>query len=352
MTDTRNASARPSGDELPSLLLPVLQEQLDRDVTIAEWRPATQGFSTESYLFNAVDPDGQVQRLVLRRPPERPLFPDYDLLRQVRVMRQLQSTGLQVPGVLWLDRSSHDLGSPYFVMEHIDSAGTASDFPSYHETGMYFEATPEQRRSMWWGCVDTIAKVHQLDWPALDLGFLAYPAFGDAPLEQVVTYLDEAIRWASADRPRPALQRGLKWLKENLYEPEHVVLCWGDSRLSNILYGEDFDVRAVIDWETAYLGDHEADLAWLLFLDWASTEHSGLEPLDGTPLRSEVIERYEQQTGWTVKNLRYNEVLAAVILSCPLLRLEAKLRSDGSIDADVGFADFCSVRIDQLLSDG
>ena len=61
-----------------------------------------------------------------------------------------------------------------------------------------------------------------------------------------------------------------EWLRDNVYEPEHLRLCWGDSRLSNILYGPQFEVAAVVDWEIAYIGDHEADLAWLLVTDWAT----------------------------------------------------------------------------------
>jgi aminoglycoside phosphotransferase (APT) family kinase protein len=54
------------------------------------------------------------------------------------------------------------------------------------------------------------------------------------------------------------------------------VLCWGDSRLSNILYGPQFEVTAVLHWEIAYIGDHEADIAWMLFIDWACTEAKAL----------------------------------------------------------------------------
>jgi aminoglycoside phosphotransferase (APT) family kinase protein len=43
-------------------------------------------------------------------------------------------------------------------------------------------------------------------------------------------------------------------LGNNIYEPEHLVLCWGDSRLSNILYSPQFEVAAVLDWEIAYIG--------------------------------------------------------------------------------------------------
>ena len=85
------------------------------------------------------------------------------------------------------------------------------------------------------------------------------------PLEQVVDYYCELLQWASSGQPRAELSAAAEWLRDNIYEPEHLMLCWGDSRLSNILYGPQFEVSAVVDWEIAYIGDHEADLAWLLF---------------------------------------------------------------------------------------
>lgn len=141
----------------------------------------------------------------------------------------------------------------------------------------------------------------------------------------------------------------MKWLGDNIYEPEHLVLCWGDSRLSNILYGPQFEVAAVLDWEIAYIGDHEADLAWMLFVDWACSEYEGVPRLDGTPTREETVDRYEQLSGRTVRNLRYNEVLAAVELGIPISRLETRLRNEGLLTGDFDLAGFCVERIRQLL---
>jgi aminoglycoside phosphotransferase (APT) family kinase protein len=221
----------------------------------------------------------------LRRPPAVPLFPDYDLLRQVLVMNRLRDTAITVPRVCWLDRDEHQLGTPYYVMEQLPTIGSPGDFPSYHSQGLYFDATPEQRATMWWGCVQAIADVHALDWRRLGLDRLLMPQHGDHPLEQVVNYYSDMLGWASSDQPRPEFVTATKWLRDNLYEPDDLALCWGDSRLSNVLYGPRFEVVAVLDWELAYIGDHETDLAWLLFTDWAYSEYEGVPRLDGTPSR-------------------------------------------------------------------
>ena len=335
-------ASRLAADQVPAALAPVLRDRLalPADAQIVHWRSAPRGFSTETTLFD-VATTGTRTPFVLRRPPELPLFPDYDLLRQVLVMKRLASTSIPVPNVRWLDRGDQTLGTPYYVMDRL--AGDApGDFPSYHAAGLYFEATPEQRTTMWWGCVDLMADLHRLDVGELDLDFLALPAFGTSPLEQVVNYLDSALAWATDDRP-DSLDRAIGWLKDNLYEPEHLALCWGDARLSNVLYDDAFNVTGALDWEIAYLGDHEADLAWMLFLDWASSEYEGIPRLEGTPTRDATIEHYERRSGLPVTNLAYNEVLAAVLLTVPLLRLAQAFGLPANTTA------FCTRRIDELL---
>ncbi|HET7666323.1 MAG TPA: phosphotransferase family protein [Mycobacterium sp.] len=346
---------RPAADQIAALLQPIVRCRIPgaTDARITNWRPAGSGLSTETFLFDLLrdgdDGSARVKQLVFRRPPDVSLYPDYDLTRQVMVMNRLRDTAVPVPTVCWLDRDDKDLGTPYYVMEQLPSIGTANDFPSYHSKGLYFDATPEQRTTMWWGCVQAIADVHALDWRSLRLEKLLMPQRGVHPLEQIVDYYDEFLKWGSQDGRRQELVDAVNWLRDNIYEPEYLVLCWGDSRMSNILYGPQFEVTAVLDWELAHIGDHEADLAWLLFVDWACSEYEGVPRLDGTPSRQETVERYEQMSGRAVRNLPYNEVLAAVRLGIPITRLESRLRNQGLLTGDLDLAGFCVERLRQLL---
>ena len=333
---------------LAGALTAIVRERLaDDDATVVEVNRTERGFSTETYLFTVKDGSGASTDLVLRRPPAVSLFPDYDLRRQYVVMERLaRATDLPVPTGKWIDPSGDNpLGTPYLVMNRIAEGSAPSDFPSYHTAGNYFEADESGRRAMWFGCIDAMARVHKVDVDAARLGFLAMPQYGTRPLEQIVNYVDMAVHWA-ADRISPTYDRALAWLRQNEYEPEHTTLLWGDARMSNILYAQDHSITGVLDWEIAYLGDHEADLAWMLFLDWASSEFEGHPALPGTPTRAESIARYEEQTGWKVRNLDYNEVLAAVLLAIPIIRMSAFL----NLGPDVDIMGFCTARIEQIIS--
>ena len=194
-------------------------------------------------------------------------MPDYDLLRQVLVMNRLRATPITVPQVCWLDRGSDD--ARHAVLR--DGAGgdgraAPVNFRPYHAAGMYFDASPEQRATMWWGCVQAIADVHALDWRRVAAGQAADagPRCTSRSGRSSNYYCDHTAVGDPRADPRAELAAAAEWLRDNIYEPEHLTLCWGDSRLSNVLYGPRFEVSAVVDWEIAYIGDHEADLAWLL----------------------------------------------------------------------------------------
>ncbi|MFD6353181.1 phosphotransferase family protein [Nocardia tengchongensis] len=339
------SATRIPAEHLGAALEPALRKHLSMsaEVRVRDLARTERGFATETYLFT-VDDDSGATPLVLRRPPDMSLFPDYDLLRQVLVMQRLAGTGLPVPTVAWLERGDNPLGSPYFVMNRLEGQAP-SDYPSYHAAGNYFEATPEQRARMWWGCVDTIAAVNQLDWRALGLDFLAYPRHGDGVVEQGVNYLDAALTWACEGEPPETYRRAIAYLREHLYEPDSPCLCWGDARMSNILYDRDFRVRGVLDWEIAHLGAPESDLAWLLFLDWASSTYEGHPALPGTPSRAETIAYYEQRTGTPVRNLEYQEIFSAALLSVPLLRMTHRVQ----LPPDMNITGFCTARIEELL---
>ncbi|MET0164849.1 MAG: hypothetical protein ABW318_07595 [Vicinamibacterales bacterium] len=128
-------TTRPAADEIPALLEPIVRERIPGADTarIVNWRGTERGFSTETFLFELDTDDSSgapntLTRLVFRRPPQVSLFPDYDLLRQVLVMRRLQATPVTVPAVRWLDRGDDALGTPYFVMEQVPTWAVRANF--------------------------------------------------------------------------------------------------------------------------------------------------------------------------------------------------------------------------------
>lgn len=338
--------ARIAPDDLPIALEPIIRRRLPAAgrARITGWTRAPHGYSTETYLFEVTGLDGPDLGLVLRRPPEFSILPDFDLRRQYLVMQRLAGSPVPVPTMRWIETDPTELGTPYFVMDRLYDVETVSDVPPYHESGIYAETDDAGRAAMWNVCVDVIADIHAIDPARYRLGFLDLKAFGVTPPERLANFLRYGINWATGERPiDPRLLGALDWLDQHLYVPNRVGLCWGDARMSNVLYRPDRTVAAALDWEISYLGDPAADLAWMFMSDWVSSPLPERAPAPGTPSREETLERYRERTGHRLGDMRFSDVTAALLLAVPLIRLTEQL----GLDVDLG--EICAQRVQLVL---
>jgi len=328
-----------------------------RNLSVSDLQKPGMGLSSETHLFNINWKEaGQSKSVgaVLRSAPRsRGAFPEYDLGLQFRLMKILgENTDVPVAEMLWLEEDPSVLGVPFFLMKKLEG-DVPQDYPSYHGTGMYFDATPEIRRKMWWGSLDAMVKLHKVDWRCLELDFIGAPGAGTDPIDRQLAYWERHLIWTkdSPEETYPTMEAALAWLKENRYEPERVTLCWGDARIGNTLYSRpDRDVLAVMDWEMAFIGDPEADLVWSYTLDKQMARGLGLPRLEGTPTDEEVVGHYEELSGWKAKNLFYNEVLATFRYGQTLIAVQKRMRDQGiPIEDDVILNNFATQELAALL---
>jgi aminoglycoside phosphotransferase (APT) family kinase protein/putative sterol carrier protein len=268
-------------------------------------------------------------------------------------MKILYPTKVPVARMLWLEEDPAVIGVPFFLMERLEG-DVPQDYPSYHGSGMYFDATPEERSRMWWGCLEAITELHKLDWRNLGIDFLKVPGDGTDPTDQQIAYWDNYLNNFLKDDPQeshPTMEATLDWLKENRYVPERVCLCWGDARIGNTLYSRpERNVAAIMDWEMVFIGDPEFDLAWFITLDKQHSKGYGLPRLPGTPEDDEIVRRYEELTGWKVKNLFYNEIMATFRYGLTVIAALKRFRTQGMpIDDDLILNNFPTQHLADLL---
>ncbi len=344
--------------QLQPKLLAWIQGKMPRagDLAITNLERSGAGISNETFLFDIgwkEDGKARSQAMVLRCAPRSlPVYPDYDLSLQFRVMKALHSAGFPVARVRWLEQDEKVLGTGFYLMDRIEGV-VPPEFPPYHSFGVYFDSTPQKRARMWWSAIEAMSRVHQADWKKLGLSFLGVPGGGTGPLDRQLDYFERYLAWAkdSPDERQPVLEAALKWLRENRYRPERVTLCWGDARMPNTMFSPDGDVVALFDWEMAFLGDPQADLAFFLLLDWVDSEGYGIPRLEGAPGREETVRRYEELTGWKVDQLHYNEVFAVFRAGIIMMKVLKNFKKLGvAMDqADAESNNPCTQRIASLL---
>src|SRR3954463_7582584 len=122
MTTRPRTSTRDIARLIPIMAAWLADQEGSSTVVISDVKaPIGAGFSSETVLFDAAWNDAAPRSYVLRLPPPDdafPLFPRYELARQVRALRLVAAhTSVPVPQVCWFEESGTVLGAPFFVME-------------------------------------------------------------------------------------------------------------------------------------------------------------------------------------------------------------------------------------------
>jgi aminoglycoside phosphotransferase (APT) family kinase protein len=289
------------------------------------------GHSNVTYLIERGE-----ATVVLRRPPRPPLPPSaHDMLREARIVRALEGTGVAVPRVLFSCSDESVIGAPFYVMEHVAGVVLADEMPAAL-------ATADHRRAVGFALVDALAELHEVDWRAGDLA-----GFG-----REAGYCERQVRrftglWEQGrTRDIPLVSEVGRWLAARVPDSGPATIVHGDYRIGNVLFsgGPPARLLAVLDWEMATLGDPLADLGYLT-ATWGEAGEpanviTGLSAVTrgpGFPRRAELARRYAERTGRSIEQLRWYQVLA-LWKSCVFLEGSHNRYLAGTTDDD-WFAD-------------
>lgn len=299
-----------------------LPDARDIEVTNLDY-PRGAGQSHETILFDAswaVGGPRKTAGCVLRiKPRSFQIYPDNLFDEQVHAMEAVHASGkVRVAKPLWLEQDDTLFGSPFFVMEKKHGRVPVS-IPPYGETGWVFDATPTQRRHMWEEGVAQLAAIQSV--PLGELEFLAGPD-GLSGFEQEWDKFSRFVDWVVRDVPSPALQAGLARLERSVPDNRPEGMVWGDARLGNMMFDDDFNVVAVMDWEQPSLGGALHDLAWFIVI---SQRMHGEGPdgvaLEGMGSRAETIALWEELTGKSAADIEWYEEFTHLKMTCLALRM-------------------------------
>jgi aminoglycoside phosphotransferase (APT) family kinase protein len=257
---------------------------------------------------------------VLRRPPLGHVLPTaHDMAREFRVLSALAGTDVPAPRPIALCDDPSVTGAPFYLMQRLRGVVVREALPDGYATA------PADRRRISEALVDTLARIHAVDWMAVGLGDFGRP---QGFLERQVRRWGE--QWErSKTRELPALERLRSRLAAAVPESGPPAIVHGDFRLENVMLAVEDPGRVVgvFDWEMCTIGDPLADLGWTLAL-WAQADdpparHDALAPIlpttaPGFFTRDEFAAAYAARTGRDLSQLDFYIVFgmykAAVII--------------------------------------
>ncbi|MGI9590040.1 MAG: phosphotransferase family protein [Myxococcota bacterium] len=280
--------------------------------------------------------EGGGRTWVLRRPPLGHVLPTaHDMAREHRILAALTDTEVPVPRPLALCEDPAVNDAPFYVMEFRDGVVLEYDLPDDYAT------SEAERRRIGEALVDTLVKLHAVDFEAVGLGDFGRPA----------GYIERQVRRWSQQWERsktgelPVVEELLKRLPAALPESPAPTIVHGDYRLGNLALARDDPGRvvAIFDWEMATLGDPLADLGYTLIY-WAEAGDApaprGVGSLPrvtrapGFATRAEIIESYAKQTGRDVSAVDFYQVLALTKLAVIAEGIYARFLQGKTVGAD------------------
>jgi len=296
-------------------LMPWLREHLGVAGPIEIVKVST-GHSNEMFRLHAGG-----SSWILRRPPRVKAHASAsNMSREFRVMSALAGTDVPHARPVALCSDDEIIGVPFFLMELVVGfKGLPEHFPPEF-------TNPAAVRELSLALVDSLARIHRLDWRACGLdGFGRPEGFLD---RQVDRWMHQLSQYQT--RELPHLREITGWLRTNQPADATTAIMHGDYSAGNVMFDHARPGRvvAVVDWENATIGDPMIDLASLLRsfperLDAAprviaANDHLRLSDLAGAPTRSELARCWADVAGRDVPEMTYYDVLSSFRVACIL----------------------------------
>lgn len=258
------------------------------DLVVSDLARIPGGASRETYRFRARYNAGAgdfERALILRRDPPASLI-ETDRTTEFRAYQAFHRLGLPVPEPIALELESSPLERPFFVMEEITGCEVASIL-NPDPYGRHRDKIGAQFWSM-------LGRIAAADVDAIGLGDLG------GSRDPHTAWRHEIARWERVidedeREPQPIARAALRWLKRNPPPPaRRISVVHGDYRTGNFLFDAAGDIRAILDWEMAHLGDPLEDLGWALDPLWA---HGDPSRPAGLIARDKAIAQWEAASG-------------------------------------------------------
>ncbi len=266
---------------------------------------------------------GDLELVIRRPPPGETAETAHDVLREFRVIDALQDTDVRVPRTVLASEDHSVMGSDFYVMERVEGDVLREAEPERFRN-------PGARQAIGEELIDRLVEIHEVDYEAVGLeeGDFGYPpGFTERQVRRWSEQLEWAFEVTEEEREVPVLHEVREWLETNTPEDPPSTLVHGDYKLDNVMFGpaDEPEIVAIFDWEMSTLGDPFTDLGWMLSYWWDAKDPdppAGSKTLNATFMagedyltRRELVDRYEEQTGFEFEHERFYRTLAVYKLA-------------------------------------
>lgn len=294
----KSATVR-KGEELQMDNLKSYLEQnlsIDGELKISQF---PSGYSNLTYLLHIGD-----KEYVLRRPPfGANIKSGHDMKREYDILMALKPNYDKVPTPILYSDDTAILGCPFYIMERVEGVILRAKMP------VEMIPEPELMLGISNSFVATLVDLHKLDVKEIGLDDFGKPA---GYMQRQTDGWTRRYYKSKTDQV-PKIEAAARWLSQNMpEEPKSYTLIHNDFKYDNlVLNPQDWtQVKAVLDWEMATIGNPLMDLGttlgyWVNPNDPDFMKALNLTPtnLSGNLSREELVQLYTLKSGREVSNI-------------------------------------------------
>ena len=307
--------ARPRGSEkaaadghqerLRAGLAALVGREAGAPATVGDFRPLVGGTMRHAWALDVEIPSGPLtgfHRLIYLEDRQGGRLGSRKRLGredELGLLTLMHGAGVRVPRPYWQIREGDPAGvGPGLVVERVDGEALARRI--LQDTG--FESVrPRLLPQMG----EELARIHAVR--VGEASSLPRPRPGETPAEVELGQTETSLR--EIGEPHPALELGLRRLRQLAPDCPSPVIVHGDYRLGNVLVDPERGLAAVLDWELAHVGDPGEDLGWAVMRFWGCVDRPGRPALGP---RERFLDAYTAAGGLRLdaERLRYWEAFA------------------------------------------
>ena len=238
------------------------------------------GQSNPTYLLTSEN-----NKYVLRRkPPGKLLKSAHAVDREYKVLTSLQNTEVPTPKTIHLCEDESVIGTIFYIMEFCDGNIFWDPFASEIDKG---------RRSLVFDQLNQgISLLHIQDIKTLEL-----EDFG-----KTGNYIERQVsRWTkqyfdSETEKIDSMHELIEWLPKRIPKQKYVSIVHGDYRLDNVVFDNNDNNIAILDWELSTIGDPLADFGYHCLLWHIGKIDNDVAKGLGIPNEDEYLKKYLSRT--------------------------------------------------------
>ena len=238
------------------------------------------GQSNPTYLLTSEN-----NKYVLRRkPPGKLLKSAHAVDREYKVLTSLQNTDVPTPKTIHLCEDESVIGTIFYIMEFCDGNIFWDPFASEIDKG---------RRSLVFDQLNQgISLLHIQDIKTLEL-----EDFG-----KTGNYIERQVsRWTkqyfdSETEKIDSMHKLIEWLPKRIPKQKYVSIVHGDYRLDNVVFDNNDNNIAILDWELSTIGDPLADFGYHCLLWHIGKIDNDVAKGLGIPNEDEYLKKYLSRT--------------------------------------------------------